>query len=240
MLSVIIPVYNEEKTIREIVRRVREIKIPKEIILVNDGSRDGSAAILDEICRNHRPEPHCERIVAIHKKNGGKGSALKEGIVAAEGDIILFQDADLEYDPSDYPALVGPIIAGDADATMGSRMMIKQNIWVGGRKYLTYLRNHFGVRLITFLTNLLYWRDATDYWGCYKAFRADILKNIPIEADGFPFDNELVCKLLRKGHTLLEVPIHYTPRSYEEGKKVRMRDGMKSLWTIIKWRFLPF
>lgn len=239
MLSIIIPVYNEEKTIRELIRRIKAVRLKKEIILVNDGSKDLSPLILDEIKSSHRPEEYCERVIVIHKRNGGKGSALKEGIKAASGDIILFQDADLEYNPEDYYALIGPIAKGEAVVTMGSRLRLEQNIWAGGKKYIFYLRNHIGVFLMNFLTNWLYWQNATDYWGCYKAFRADILKSIPVEADGFPFDSELVCKLLRKGYPLKEVPIHYYPRSYEEGKKVRALDGLKSLWTIIKWRFLP-
>lgn len=240
LLSVIIPIYNEEKTIREIVRRVKAVKLSKEIILVNDGSRDSSPLILDEIRASHRPEEYCKKLVIIHKKNEGKGSALKEGIKASTGEIILFQDADLEYNPEDYYALTDPIIKGETVATMGSRLRLEQNIWAGGKKYIFYLRNHIGVFIMNFLTNWLYWQNATDYWGCYKAFRADILKSIPIEADGFSFDNELVCKLLRKGYSLKEIPIHYYPRSYEEGKKVKASDGLKGLWTIIKWRFKPF
>ena len=161
LLSIIIPAYNEEKTIREIVRRVKAVKLPKEIILVDDGSRDSSPSILDEIQASHRPEEYCEKITVIHKKNGGKGSALKEGIKASEGDIILFQDADLEYNPEDYYALIDPIVKGETVATMGSRLRLEQNIWAGGKKSIFYLRNHIGVFLMNFLTNWLYWQAAT-------------------------------------------------------------------------------
>ena len=240
LLSVIIPVYNEEKTIRGIFDRVKKVRINKEIILVDDGSRDLSPSILDEIQASHRPEEYCERVIVIHKKNGGKGSALKSGIAASRGDIIIFQDADLEYDPEDYYVLTDPIMKQEAVATVGSRLRLEQNIWAGGNKYIFYLRNHIGVFLMKFLINWLYWQNTTDGWGGYKAFRADILKSIPIEADGFPIDHEITCKLLRRGYSFQEVPIHYYPRSYEEGKKVKASDGLKSVWAILKWRFKPF
>lgn len=241
LLSVVIPAYNEEKTIRKIVDRVRGVAIPKEIIIVDDGSKDSTPVILDEIKKGMDLAPDvANHLVIIHKKNGGKGSALKAGIEAAKGDIIIFQDADLEYDPADYHVLVDPIISGEALVTMGSRLARKQNIWAEGTPTLRYFFNHLGVRLINTLTNWLYWNKATDYEGCYKAFRADLIKSVPLSTDGFEIDNEIVCKILRLGIKIKEVPIHYYPRSYQEGKKIKAKDGLKMLWTIIKWRFKSF
>lgn len=241
LLSVIIPVYNEEKTIREIVDRVKKIDIPKEIIIVDDGSKDSTPAILGEMKGVSDSYPNTNnQLVIIHKKNGGKGSALKAGIGAARGDIIIFQDADLEYDPDDYHAMINPIISREARVTIGSRLARKQNIWAGGAPTLRYLFNHIGVRFINALTNWLYWNKATDYEGCYKAFRADLIKSIPLTTDGFEIDNEIVCKILRLGVKIKEVPIRYYPRSYKDGKKIKAKDGLKMLWTIIKWRFKTF
>lgn len=241
LLSVIIPAYNEEKTIRKIVDRVRGVSISKEIIVVDDGSKDSTAAILDEMKNGADLSPDAaNRLVIIHKKNGGKGSALKAGIAAAKGDIIIFQDADLEYDPNDYYILTGPIVSGEAKVIMGSRLSRRQNIWAKGTPTFKYLLNHLGIRSISWLTNLLYWNDATDYEGCYKAFSAELLKSFPIESNGFAIDNEIVCKILRLGLKIKEVPIHYYPRSYEDGKKIKIRDGFKMLWTIVKWRFKGF
>lgn len=241
LLSVIIPAHNEERTIREIIDRVRRVPIPKEIIVVDDGSRDRTPAILDEMKKGHQPEEFFSSFTVIHKKNGGKGSALRAGIAEAKGDIVVFQDADLEYDPEDYHELIRPIIAGVADLVMGSRLRdAKQNFWVGGKPSMVYIRNHLGIRVITLLTNLLYGQHATDYEGCYKAFRADLLKKIPLSSNGFELDNELICKILRRGYRIREVPIHYYPRSYEEGKKIRVSDGLMILWTIVKWRVKGF
>lgn len=209
--------------------------------MVNDGSRDGTSRILDELKASEKPGPYLKNVVVLHKPNGGKGSALKAGIEAAQGDIIIiFQDADLEYDPADYPLIIQPILKGETKAVMGSRLVIEQNIWVGDRPSWKYLRNHLGIRAITLLTNLLFGKSYSDYEGCYKAFDAKLLKAIPIEADGFEFDNELACKIFRLGYDIKEVPIHYYPRSYEEGKKIKVRDGFKILWVIVKWRFKPF
>lgn len=241
MLSIIIPAYNEEKTIREIVDKIKRVAIPKEIIIVDDGSKDSTPAIVDamkaEAEKNSDPD---NQLIVIHQKNGGKGSSLKTGITIAKGDILIFQDADLEYDPNDYHILIKPIISGEAKGVMGSRLARHQNIWAKGTPTFKYIFNHLGVRSISWLTNLLYWNNATDYEGCYKAFAAGTLKGLSIEANGFEVDNEIVCKMLRLGIKIKEVPIHYYPRSYEEGKKIKIKDGFKMLWTIIKWRFKSF
>ncbi len=241
LVSVVIPVHNEEGTIRQIIHRVDRVRIPKEVIVVDDGSTDQTPVILDELKKSHRPDEFLSDFTVIRKKNGGKGSALRAGIAVSHGDIVIFQDADLEYDPEDYHALVRPIIEGVADLVMGSRLRDRrQNFWVGGKPSFLYLRNHLGIRMITFLTNLLYGQRATDYEGCYKVVRRDLLKNIPLTANGFELDNELICKVLRRGYRLGEVPIRYYPRSYEEGKKIRVRDGLTILWTIAKWRVKRF
>lgn len=239
LLSVVIPAYNEEKTIREIVDKVRRVSISKEIIIVDDGSKDFTPAVLDELKAGEVRDEWFRGYQIIHKANGGKGSAVKAGIAEATGDVVIFQDADLEYDPEDYHKFVAQISAG-AVAVMGSRLIDNQRIWFRGKKTPRYLVNHLGILAIRWFTNLLYWNDATDYKGCYKAFRRELLQSIPIEANGFEYDSELVAKVLRLGHRIKEVPIHYYPRSYEEGKKIRIRDGLKILWTIFKWRFKSF
>ena len=239
-LSIIIPVYNEEKTIEEIVRKVAAVFIDKEIIIVDDGSSDNTRFALEKI-KNIFKNNKQNNIKVFYKDNGGKGSALKVGIKKAEGEIIIFQDADLEYDPNDYSVLIEPIIKGGYSATMGSRFLISgQNIWAEGRPTMRYFLNHLGLRTITLLTNILYANDASDYEGCYKAFRAEMLKSMPIEANGFEIDNEIICKIFRRGGKIKEVPIHYYPRTYNSGKKITARDGFKILWVILKWRFKSF
>jgi len=239
LLSVVIPVYNEEKTIREIVDKVRRVKVLKEIVIVDDGSKDFTPAILDELKANEIVDEFFKGFNIIHKQNGGKGSAVKAGISAAKGDYVIIQDADLEYEPEDYHRFVDQFGKG-AVAVMGSRLIDNEHIWFRGKKTLRYLINHLGILAIAWFTNILYLNRATDYEGCLKAFKRELMQSIPIEADGFEYDNELVCKVLRLGHKINEVPIHYYPRSYEEGKKIRVRDGFIILWTIFKWRFKPF
>jgi glycosyltransferase involved in cell wall biosynthesis len=231
-LSIIIPAYNEADTIAAIVRRVQAVDIgplEKEIIVVNDGSRDGTAEVLKGLSTIRH---------IAHERNAGKGAALTTGFQAATGDILLIQDADLEYDPDDYSTVIRPILEGTSDAVMGSRFILYKPKFFGARRS-PYLSHYIGNMLITSVTNLLYGRRFTDYEGCYKAFRRSMVAAIPIKARGFEFDNELICKLMRKGARIVEVPIRYTPRTYEHGKKITWRHGVIMLWTIIKWRFLP-
>ncbi|MDP6052350.1 MAG: glycosyltransferase family 2 protein [Candidatus Latescibacteria bacterium] len=252
-LSVIIPVYNEEKTLRDIVDRVQAVVIPRnsvmeqeeetnntdlivlEIVLVDDGSADSTPDIIENLKAHEKITNHFAGFTILRQKNAGKGAALKTGIAAAQGDMVLFQDADLEYDPQDYSVMIKPIMNGEVEAVIGSRFLIDQNLFIS-KWNLAYLRNHLGIRLITLLTNVLYRFNATDYEGCYKAFKTSLIKSIPLEANGFEIDNELLCKIFRRGHPVREVPIHYYPRSYNEGKKIKFRDGMIILWTIIRWR----
>ena len=256
-LSVIIPVYNEEKTLREIVERVQAVVIPRnsvmeqedetsktdlivlEIVLVDDGSTDSTPDIMEDLKAHEQITDHFAGFTILRQKNAGKGAAVQTGIAAARGDIVLFQDADLEYDPQDYPVVIKTIMRGEVEAVIGSRFLIDQNLFIS-KWNLAYWRNHLGIRLITLLTNLLYRFNATDYEGCYKAFKTSLIRSIPLEANGFEIDNELLCKIFRRGYQVREVPIHYYPRSYREGKKIQFSDGMIILWTIIRWRVKAF
>ena len=227
-LSVIIPAYNEAKTILEIIKRVKAVRLDleKEIIVVDDGSRDGTVELLKSVAG--------VKTIALNP-NRGKGGALKAGIKESAGDIIIFQDADLEYDPNDYVAMIKPILDGKTKVTNGVRIETRLSresdfVTIG---LLGWLGNH----TITLATNLLYWHNAGEYEGCYKAFESKLLKSINVRTNNFDFDNELLCKILKKGHKIIDVPIHYHPRSYSEGKKINWKHGFKILWTIIKYRF---
>ncbi len=231
-LSIVIPAYNEEATIESIIRRVQAVDlgaVEKEIIVVNDGSRDGTGRVLEGISGIRH---------LTHARNSGKGAALTTGFQASTGDIILIQDADLEYDPRDYAAMMQPLIEGRADAVMGSRFILYKLTFFGKRRS-PYLFHYLGNLLITSITNLLYGQRFTDYEGCYKSFLRHVVVSTPVLARGFEFDNELICKLLRKGMRVTEVPIHYNPRTYDSGKKITWRHGVIMLWAIIQWRVRP-
>lgn len=231
-ISIIIPAFNEEKTIAAVIRRVEAVVLggmKKEIIVVNDASTDRTSEVLKDF-RNIQ--------VISHVRNAGKGAALSTGINAATGDMVIFQDADLEYTPEDYPVMIQPLIDGRCDAVMGSRFLRERPVFWGKRRS-PYLNHYIGNLLIILITNFLYGKRFTDYEGCYKAFTRSILLDTPIQSTGFEFDNELICKLMRKGVRIGEVPIQYHPRTYAQGKKITWRHGMIMLWTIVKWRFLP-
>lgn len=231
-VSIVIPAYNEEATIEAIVRRVQAVDlgaVEKEIIVVNDGSKDKT----DDVLKRLSGIMHIS-----HECNGGKGAALATGFKSATGDILLIQDADLEYDPNDYLTVIKPIMDGRSDVVMGSRFSLYKPKFIGKRRS-PYLSHYIGNMLIRTVSNILYWKNFTDYEGCYKAFRCDVVTTTSVTAKGFEFDNELICKLMRKKTRIVEVPIHYTPRTYEFGKKITWMDGLIIIWTIIKWRFLP-
>ncbi len=230
-LSIVIPAYNEEATIRQVIEKARQAPIAgleREIVAVDDGSTDRTANVLRSL-----PE-----ITALfHAKNRGKGAALKTGFAAATGDLLLIQDADLEYNPSDYAALLRPILEDRADVVMGSRFASERPTFFWGKHRSPFFSHYIGNLVITGLTNLLYGHNATDYYGGYKVFKRSVIDSVAVDSDGFNYDNELLCKILRRGWRIAEVPIAYQPRSYAEGKKITWKDGIGLLWSIVKSRF---
>jgi len=223
-LSVIIPAYNEERTIAEILKKVLRAQIPleKEVIVVNNNSSDETVARATSV----------PGVRVIHERQQGKGAALRHGVADSTGDIVIFQDADLEYDPDDYAAVIQPILEGRVEAVLGVRVTPRHQHWY--IKYLGFLGNS----AITILTNWLYWNNAGEYEGCYKAFTRPLLSEITLRQSGFEIDNELVCKLLKRGYKTEDVRINYYPRDYAEGKKIGASDFFKIMWTILKYRFV--
>ncbi len=217
----------------EIVARARAADtggLERELIVVDDGSTDGTAAAL-AVSADVR--------VLSHHANRGKGAAVKTGLAAAHGDIFLIQDGDLEYCPDDYRIVLEPLLAGKADAVLGTRFAGERPRFFFGQRRSPFFTHYIGNLAIVRLTNLLYDAAISDYEGGYKAFRREAVAGLSITADGFEFDNELVCKLMRRGARITEVSIRYCPRGYEEGKKIRWTDGVRILWTIVRWRFAP-
>ena len=226
-LSILMPVYNERETLREILGQVRAVELPgveKEIIVVDDGSTDGSRDILAKEARAG------DLRVLYHDRNLGKGAAVRTAIDHASGDLLLIQDADLEYDPRDYPKLIQPIMEGRVAVVYGSRFL-------GPRKAMLFW-NMLGNKLLTLTTNILFNAILSDMETCYKCFRADIVKGIPLHARRFEFEPEITAKVLKRGHRIFEVPISYYGREYYEGKKISWRDAPIAFWTLIKYRFV--
>jgi glycosyltransferase involved in cell wall biosynthesis len=227
-LSVVIPVFNEAATIRDILKLVMaaDAGIAKELVLVDDCSSDGTTDILKELAAEH-PEWR----VLFHAVNQGKGAALRTGFGAVTGDIVIVQDADLEYDPNEYRLLLDPILKGRADVVFGSRFL------GGGPHRVCYFWHYLGNRLLTTFSNMMTNLNLTDMEVCYKVFRREVLKEIVIREDRFGFEVEITAKVARGRWRIYEVPVSYYGRSYEEGKKITWRDGFRALWCICKYRF---
>jgi dolichol-phosphate mannosyltransferase len=223
-LSVIIPVYNERATIAEVIKRVKAVKLNKEIIVVDDGSTDGTV----EILKDQREEG----VVTVHesKINFGKGAAVRVGLKYITGDIVVIQDADLEVDPTEYYHLIQPILRGQTKVVYGSRFMKKNP----GTPLLTLLANKF----LTMLTNLLYRSSLTDMETNYKVFSTDVLNQIQLRCVGFELEPEITAKFFKAGFRIVELPIGYQPRTVKGGKKINWRDGVKAILTLIKYRFV--
>lgn len=226
-LSVLIPVYNERDTLVELLRRVRDIEIKKEVVMVDDGSTDGTRDVLRDQIEGKFPDVK----VVYHTANQGKGAALRTAIQHATGDIMIVQDADLEYDPREYYTLLAPILDGRADVVFGSRFI------GGGAHRVHFFWHRLGNGLLTLMSNMLTNLNLTDMEVCYKVFKADVLKSITIKSNRFDFEPEITAKVAKKHYRIYEVPISYSGRDYDEGKKIGWRDGVHAIWTILKYRF---
>lgn len=226
LLSIIVPVYNEEATLEEILEQVLAVdlgELERELVLVDDGSTDGSREILER----YRDREGFQ--VIFHEKNGGKGRAVRTGLEHAKGDIIIIQDADLEYDPEDYPVVLAPILAGKADVVYGSRFK------GSGRAFLA--THYYGNKLITFIANILYNTCLTDIETCYKAFRREVFDKVKLRSNTFDIEPEITAKIFKNKFRVFEVPISYSGRDFEEGKKITWRDGFIAIWALIRFRF---
>jgi len=235
-LSVVIPVYNEKNTVLRIMEKVKKVPLEKEIIIVDDGSTDGTREILktienrgSKVETTASPDNTCIKVI-YHQENEGKGKAIRTALKFVTVDIIVIQDADMEYNPRDYYKLIEPIVSGRAKVVYGSRILKcsrRKSSW----------RYYWGGRFLTFMANVLYKAKITDEPTCYKVFEASVLKNMNLECRGFEFCPEVTAKVRKQGYGIYEVPIEHNPRSLKEGKKIRNRDGLVALWTLIKYKF---
>jgi len=223
LLSVVMPVYNERNTIEEIIRRVLAVPMRIQLIVVDDASTDGTMEILEQL------QKELGFTLLKQPRNGGKGSALRRGFTAVAGDLLIIQDADLEYHPEEYPLLTNLIASGRADVVFGSRFLGTHRVFL--------LTHYLGNRFLTFITNVLYNTMLTDMETCYKVMRADVLRSMELKSNGFGIEPELTAKVFKRGYKVYEVPISYDGRGYEEGKKITWRDGVVALWVLLKYRF---
>jgi glycosyltransferase involved in cell wall biosynthesis len=223
VLSVVMPVFNERNTIEEIIQRVMAVRMRTQLIVVDDASTDGTTEILERLQK--------ERGFVLLKqpRNRGKGAALRRGFAAVTGDLVIIQDADLEYSPEEYPLLTELICAGRADVVFGSRFL--------GRHRVFLLTHYLGNRTLTFIANVLYNTMLTDMETCYKVMRTDVLRSMELKSDGFGIEPEITAKVFKRRYRVYEVPISYDGRGYEEGKKITWRDGIVALWVLVKYRF---
>ncbi|HEY6808898.1 MAG TPA: glycosyltransferase family 2 protein [Gemmatimonadales bacterium] len=226
-LSVIVPAFNEAETIERVVRQLRALPLPVEIIAVNDASTDQTGAVIDRLVKDKLLDRALH-----HPANRGKGAALRTGIAAASGDVVVVQDADLEYDPADLPALLGPIRSGRADAVYGSRFQ-------GGPHRVLYFWHSVGNRVLTLLSNMFTNLNLTDMETCYKLVRTDVIKRLPLRSDRFGFEVEITARLAQAGARIWELPISYSGRTYAEGKKITWRDGIAALFHILRYNLFP-
>ncbi|MDH3403785.1 MAG: glycosyltransferase family 2 protein [Acidobacteriota bacterium] len=228
-LSIVIPAYNEVRTVEELLRRVREAELPagleRQIVVVDDGSTDGTSELLERL-----RTPGMELI--RHEENRGKGAALRSGFARADGDILLVQDADLEYHPRDYPALLAPILDGEADVVFGSRFH-------GGPQRVLFFWHYVGNRALTLLSNLLSDLNLSDMETCYKVMRREAIAGLELSSNRFGIEPELTAKLAKRKLRIFEVPISYYGRTYEEGKKIGWRDGVAAAWAIVRYNLFP-
>jgi len=238
-LSIVMPVYNESGTLTEIVRRVRAVKLAvevgygiengsavefdREIVIVDDGSTDGTGDVLKKL------EGEPDVIVAFHERNQGKGGAVRTGLQHASGDVLLIQDADLEYDPRDYPALLKPIVEGRSKVVYGSRFR-------GGPTRTMFFWHMIGNHFLTLVTNILFNTILSDMETGYKVFAREVAEQLDLRSRGWGFDPEITAQILKRGYRIYEVPISYTGREFEEGKKISWRDGLTVLWTLVRCR----
>ena len=223
LLSVVMPVYNERETIDEIIRRVLAVPLRIELIVVDDGSKDGTRDILPTLAEELKFK------LILQPKNGGKGAALRRGFEEVTGDLVVIQDADLEYSPEEFPELIALICEGRADVVYGSRFL--------GRHRVLLFTHYAGNRLLTLLTNVLYNTMLTDMETCYKVMRTEVLRSMKLEESGFGIEPELTAKIFKRHYRVYEIPITYDGRGYDEGKKITWRDGIVALWVLLKYRF---